>query len=163
MTNLPPERSFGHVIRDLNRALQKELADRIAKHGISLGQWYALRVLWLQDGLSQAEIAQRSGHAAPNVVAAMRTLAAKGLIVRERHPTDQRKNLIFLTRKGRQLEVPCLDEATEVNRRALSRMSSSEIEKCMTFLRQAKQCIDGAAAAAAAPTEPDISEATGTD
>lgn len=134
MTTLSPDDSFGHVIRNLNRLLQRELGQRIARHGVTIGHWYVLRVLWLQDGLTQSEIAQRAGIAAPSVAITLRSLAAEQLILREGHPTDQRKNVVFLTRKGRQLEAPCLEAANSVNMQALSGMSKQDVARMMDLL-----------------------------
>lgn len=142
MVNLPPDRSFGHMIRDVNRLFQKELGKRIAPHGVTLGQWYALRVLWMQDGLTQAEISQRAGVAAPGIVAALRSLIKRGFVVRDRHPTDQRKNIIFLTKRGRQLETECIAQAVRVNDIALSGVSKADVEVCMRVLHAARSGIE---------------------
>ncbi|MBN9887106.1 MarR family winged helix-turn-helix transcriptional regulator [Salipiger abyssi] len=138
MITLPPDESFGHVIRNLNRLLQRELAQKIGRHGVGIGQWYVLRVLWIQDGLTQSEIAQRAGIAAPSVAITLRSLAAEQLIVREGHPTDQRKNVVFLTKKGRQLESPCLEAAASVNAAALSGMSQQDLAHMMALLVSAQ-------------------------
>lgn len=145
MTKLPTDRSFGHMMRDVNRLLQKALGQRISKHGISLGQWYALRVLWIQDGLTQSEIAQRAGVAPPQIVAALRKMIARGIVVRDKHPTDQRKNVIFLTKRGRQLEALCLAEAVAVNKIALAAISSAEFETCLRVLHRSKSNLEGIA------------------
>lgn len=136
------------MIRDVNRLFQKELGKRIAPLNVSLGQWYALRVLWVQDGLTQAEIAQRAGVAPPGMVAALRSLIEQGIVVRDRHPTDQRKNLIFLTKRGRQLEVDCLTEAARVNEIALAGVSEADIEVCMRVLHAARSGIQADASEA---------------
>lgn len=146
MTNLPPDRSFGHMIRDVNRVFQKELGRRIAPHGVTLGQWYALRVLWIQDGLTQAEISQRAGVAAPGIVAALRSLSKRGIVVRDRHPTDQRKNLIFLTKHGRQLENICLAEAMRINEIAKVGVTEAEMATCMRVLHSARRRMESVAA-----------------
>lgn len=124
------------MVRDMNRLLQRDLGQRLGRQGITIGYWYVLRVLWLQDGLTQSEIAQRGGIAAPSVVVAVRGLLAEKIIVRDRHPTDQRKNVIFLTKKGRQLETSCLDAAAAVNNLALTGVSNEELEVCMSVFRR---------------------------
>lgn len=138
MMTLPPDESFGHVIRNLNRLLQRDLAQRIARHGITIGHWYVLRVLWLQDGLTQSEIAQRAGIAAPSVAITLRSLAAEQLVVREGHPTDHRKNVVFLTKRGRQLEAPCLEAAASVNSTALAGIAQKDLACVMEVLTAAQ-------------------------
>jgi len=146
MDTLPPDRSLGHMIRDVNRLFQKELGRRIAAHGVTLGQWYALRVLWIQDGLTQAEISQRAGVAPPGIVSALRGLIKRGIVVRDRHPTDQRKNIIFLTKRGRQLENLCIAEARQVNEMALAEVPPDELDICLRVLHIARRRIETVAA-----------------
>ncbi|MBN8937117.1 MAG: hypothetical protein J0I13_12770, partial [Rhizobiales bacterium] len=45
--------SVGYLVRDANRAFQRLLEKRVAPHGVTRGQWYFLRALWVEDGLSQ--------------------------------------------------------------------------------------------------------------
>jgi hypothetical protein len=51
--------SLGYLVRDANRAFQRLLERRISPHGVTRGQWYFLRVLWEEDGLSQRELSAR--------------------------------------------------------------------------------------------------------
>ncbi|AJE44948.1 MarR family transcriptional regulator [Celeribacter indicus] len=126
------------MIRDVNRFFQRELGKRIAPLGVTLGQWYVLRVLWIQDGISQSEISQRTGVAAPTVVSALRSLTDQKYVVRDKHPTDHRKNIIFLTKSGRQLESACLAQARAVNEFSLSGVSREDVETCMRVLLAAR-------------------------
>ena len=57
----PLAESSGFLVRDANRAFQRLLEKRIASYGVARGQWYFLRVLWNEDGLSQRELARRAG------------------------------------------------------------------------------------------------------
>jgi len=136
---LPPGSSLGNSLRHVNRLIQRDLGARIAPLGISLGQWYALRTLWISDDLTQIELAQKSGVAGPAMVVAVRSLLLMGLVVRHRHPTDQRKYVISLTAKGRRLEQPALQAAIDTNAAATTNIDPAEVEICMRVLRQAHQ------------------------
>jgi DNA-binding MarR family transcriptional regulator len=136
---LPLGRSLGNSLRHVNRLIQRDLGVRIAPLGISLGQWYALRTLWISDGLTQIELAQKSGVAGPAMVMAVRSLLSMGLVVRRRHSSDQRKYLISLTEKGRRLEAPALQAAIDANAAATVNIDPREVEICMRVLRQAHQ------------------------
>ena len=57
----PLAESSGFLVRDANRAFQRLLEKRIAPYGVARGQWYFLRVLWNEDGLSQRELSARVG------------------------------------------------------------------------------------------------------
>lgn len=136
---LPLSQSFGNSVRHVNRLIQRDLGMRVAPLGISLGQWYALRTLWHNDGLTQIELAQKSGIAGPAMVMAVRTLLAMGLVTRRRPPNDKRKYVISLTEKGWQLEESALSAAIAANTEALVGIPQSDIETCMRVLDLAYQ------------------------
>ena len=69
----PLAESSGFLVRDANRAFQRLLEKRIASYGVARGQWYFLRVLWNEDGLSQRELSARVGTMEPTTVIALRT------------------------------------------------------------------------------------------
>lgn len=140
---LPPGQSFGNMLRHVNRLIQRDLGVRVASLGITLPQWYALRTLWISDGLTQIELAQKSGVAGPAMVFAVRSLLAMELVVRKRHPHDRRKYVIFLTDKGRQLEEPALQAAIEVNDAATAGLAPGELEQCLAVLRLAYRNLIG--------------------
>ena len=74
-----------------NRAFQRLLEKRIAAYGVKRGQWYFLRVLWTEDGLSQRELSARVGTMEPTTVIALRSMEKSGLIRRVRSADDKRK------------------------------------------------------------------------
>src|SRR5262245_43196205 len=78
-TGYPPIESAGYLVRDAHRAFQKLLEKRIAASGIARGQWYFLRVLWIEDGLSQRELSTRVGMMEPTTVIALRRMEKAGL------------------------------------------------------------------------------------
>lgn len=130
--------SFGHSLRHVNRLIQRDLGSRVSRLGITLGQWYALRTLWHTDGLTQIELAQKSGIAGPAMVIAVRSLLAMGLVTRRRPPNDKRKYIISLTEKGWQLEEETLRAAIEANREALAGIAEEDIDTCMRVLHAAR-------------------------
>ena len=74
--------SLGYLVRDANRAFQRLLEKRISPHGVTRGQWYFLRVLWEEDGLSQRELSVRVGMMEPTTVIALRSMEKAGLVRR---------------------------------------------------------------------------------
>lgn len=134
---LPMTQSFGHRLRQVNRLIQRNLGNRIAPLGLSLGQWYVLRTLWNQDGLTQTELAQQSGIAGPAMVLAVRSLLATGLVTRRRPAHDKRKYLITLTERGRDLEEAALRAAMDANSQALAGASPEALRACMLVLETA--------------------------
>ena len=98
-----PRLSSGYLVRDAHRAFQRLLERRIAPYGVSRGQWYFLRVLWITDGLSQRELSARVGMMEPTTVIALRGMERAGLISRVRSGDDRRKVRVLLTLKAKRL------------------------------------------------------------
>ena len=99
----PLAESSGFLVRDANRAFQRLLEKRIAPYGVARGQWYFLRVLWSEDGLSQRELSARVGTMEPTTVIALRTMEKSGLIRRVRSRDDKRRSQVWLTLKAQRL------------------------------------------------------------
>lgn len=65
-----PEQSLGYLVRDTHRAFIRALHARIIGHGITKGQWFFLRALWEEEGLTQRELSQRVGMMEPPLLKA---------------------------------------------------------------------------------------------
>src|SRR5437763_4820557 len=101
--DFPPTQSSGYLVRDAHRALQWLLGKRIVDYGITRGQWYFLRALWSEDGLSQRELSARVGTMEPTTVIALRSMEKSGLIRRVRSRDDKRRSQVWLTPKAQRL------------------------------------------------------------
>ncbi len=101
--DFPLAESSGFLVRDANRAFQRLLEKRISGYGLKRGQWYFLRVLWVEDGLSQRELSARVGTMEPTTVIALRSMEKSDLIRRERSTDDKRKARVWLTPKAKRL------------------------------------------------------------
>src|SRR6516225_1367957 len=99
----PSRLSLGYLVRDAHRAFQRLLERRIAAYGVTRGQWYFLRVLWIADGLSQRELSARVGMMEPTTAIALRSMERAQLIRRLRGDDDRRKVRVFLTAKAKRL------------------------------------------------------------
>jgi DNA-binding MarR family transcriptional regulator len=128
----PPIESAGYLVRDAHRAFQKLLDKRIVAHGITRGQWYFLRVLWIEDGLSQRELSARVGMMEPTTVIALRSMEKAGLIRRARMSEDKRVAEVWLTAKAKRMREQMLLLARDINEDACQGLSREEFE---TFRR----------------------------
>jgi DNA-binding MarR family transcriptional regulator len=100
----PSKITVGTALRLTYRAFARDLARRLAPHGVTLLMWFVLRELWKRDGLSQREIAQATDRQASAIVSVVRELQAAGLVQVRRSPNDGRRSVVRLTRAGRRLE-----------------------------------------------------------
>ncbi len=112
--------STGFLVRAVNRALQRALQERISLRGVTPGQWYFLRVLWEEEGLTQRDLSARVGMTEPTAVVAINGMEKAKLVRRVRSEKDRRKSYVFLTKKGMDLREVMLPLAKEVNDIAIS-------------------------------------------
>lgn len=125
--DLPPRLSSGYLVRDAHRAFQRLLERRIAAYGVTRGQWYFLRVLWITDGLSQRELSARVGMMEPTTVIALRSMERSGLIQRIRSDDDRRKVGVFLTAKAKRLRNELLAVAKSITDAAEDGVSARDL------------------------------------
>jgi DNA-binding MarR family transcriptional regulator len=111
-----PDDRLAHLVKDATRALLRALQMRLAVHGVSIGHWTFLRILWEKDGLTQRELSEQAGLMEPTTFSAIQAMQRLGYVTR-RHEGDNRKKLyVFLTPKGRALKKKLVPLAEDVNR-----------------------------------------------
>ncbi len=133
--SLPLDRSVGYQIRMTHRLVQRALQARIERHGVSLGMWYFLRVLWNKDGITQSELSSLIGTMEPTTLSAVASMEQAGLVRREKHSTDGRKVNVFLTEKGRALQAELLPEGIAVVQSAVASFSKREVDFMLALLK----------------------------
>lgn len=133
------EKSVGHQVRWTHRALQRALEARIKPHGITLGMWYFLRVLWERDGLTQRELSDCAGTTEPTTLLALRSMERGGLITRVPGRDDRRKSYIYLTASARRLKNKLLPEAKLVNTIATDGFTEAEISLLIDLLARMRK------------------------
>ena len=121
-----PMQSIGYLCRINFRMFARELENRIAKHGVSSGQWRSLRVLWDEDGITQRELSDRVGATEATTVLMIRSLVRDGFVTRRSDPSDGRKIRITLTPKARRLQGKLMPYVGEVNELAVQGISAAD-------------------------------------
>ncbi len=134
--------SLGYLVRDANRAFQRLLERRIAPHGVTRGQWYFLRVLWEQDGLSQRELSARVGMMEPTTVIALRGMEKAGLIRRVRSEDDKRVTRVHLTAKARRMRERLLAISRGVNDQGALGIERTELDRFRRTIARMTENLD---------------------
>jgi MarR family transcriptional regulator, organic hydroperoxide resistance regulator len=110
-----PHDRLAHLVKDAIRMLDRALQRRLAEHGVSIGHWPFLRVLWEADGLTQRELSREAGVMEPTTFAALKAMETLGYVVRRPVAGDRRKRHVFLTPHGQALERRLVPLAMEIN------------------------------------------------
>lgn len=99
----------------LSKQLNKSLSER--KSGITSDQFRLLTNLWRKDGITQQKLAIYIGRDRASVARMITILENSNIVTRINHETDKRVNLIYLTKKGRELEPiawQCVQESLNI-------------------------------------------------
>ena len=134
--------SIGYLVRDANRAFQRLLERRIARHGVTRGQWYFLRVLWQEDGLSQRELSARVGMMEPTTVIALRSMERAGLIRRTRSADDRRIAEVRLTPKAKRMRARLLRIARGINEQGGEGIGAAELDQFRRVIGRMTENLD---------------------
>jgi homoprotocatechuate degradation regulator HpaR len=73
----------------------------LREHGLTEQQWRVVRVLAENDNIDASEVAARSFLLAPSLTRILQFLEKEGLVRRTADRSDQRRSVLRLTRKGR--------------------------------------------------------------
>jgi DNA-binding MarR family transcriptional regulator len=108
----------GHDIAMALRAaylsMHRQTNAHLAAVGITADQFVCLALLAEEDGITQQELVRRA-NSDPNTIRAMLMILEKrGLVRREKHPTDGRARHVTLTFRGRTVYRRSLKEVKEV-------------------------------------------------
>jgi DNA-binding MarR family transcriptional regulator len=120
------EESLGYMVNHLARQLARALHERTAPLGVVPGQFAQLLALYEDDGITQQELCEIVGIEQPTMANTLRRMERDGLVERRPHPSDGRKQLIYLTNKARDLEGPLTEAAKSVNALATAGLSETE-------------------------------------
>ncbi len=137
--DLKPEESAGYLVRDTHLLFAKALRNRLQAHQITPGQWYFLRTLWDEEGLSQRELSRRVGTTEPTTVSALRLLARNGMVERVRNPKDRRTINIFLTDAARAMKAELMPVAVEVNDIATAGLTDEEFVQLRGLMKKIRE------------------------
>ncbi len=122
-----PNDRLAHLVKDATRALLRALQMRLSAHGVPLGHWTFLRILWDKDGITQRELSEQAGVMDPTTFSALKAMERLGYVTRRQLPGNRKKVFVFLTPKGRLLKPKLVPFAEQVNQIAIRGVKSEDI------------------------------------
>lgn len=129
--------SPGYLINMTGKSINHLLHHNFKKahHDVSTEQWIILDELWRKDGLSQLELATATMRDQPSTSRIINTLTKRGLVYRAQDPLDKRKNLIFLTDKGKELQEALIGVVKQTIAESVKGIDPKDLDTCMEVLR----------------------------
>jgi DNA-binding MarR family transcriptional regulator len=124
-----PVHRLGYLLKHANLRYAELTAAALEPLGISPREWAALNSLDEQHGLSQREVADLLGVDRTTMVALVDELQAKGYVKRRPQPDDRRKNIVTLTRKGRDAMARGARLVDDCERRFLATLGEADANR----------------------------------
>lgn len=133
------EETVGFLLSDAVRTMTRAFSRRIAKHAVGMGIFQFLRVLWEEDGLTQAELAKRTRMRGASAAGALHELERRGFVRRTADSHDRRKIRVLLTPKGRQLYDLVMPDIDVTNRAMLAGFEVAEQQMLKSMLQRMRR------------------------
>ena len=123
-------------------AINRTYKPMLDQLGITYPQYLVLNALWEEDDQTIGSIADRLGLESSTVTPLVKRLEAASLVTRTRHRSDERRVLVALTERGRELEQTsrCLGETLL----ARSGMKPAELMALNRDVRRLREALTGA-------------------
>ncbi|MEZ4599803.1 MAG: MarR family transcriptional regulator [Syntrophotaleaceae bacterium] len=131
MIDFDIEKSVGFRLAKAHQRLFHRLHEELRPYGITAKQLALLAFLWKEDGLSQAELAERMESDRTTIGGMVDRLEKIGLLRREPCPGDRRAYQLYLSDRGRDLEPELTVLVRKVREELFRRFSADEyLELC---------------------------------
>jgi DNA-binding MarR family transcriptional regulator len=134
--------TVGFMLNITTRRMKRLLEKRLGAEGLDYGSWYFLRILWVEEGFTQAELCARTGLSQPTAVTALRKMRQGGLITLKPAPGDKRASQVFLTDKARAMKPHFAAMIRESHRKATKGVSKGDLEVVRVVLRRIRANCD---------------------
>jgi len=115
------------------KAADIELRERFGLTGI---KWKILVVLSIKEGITQKHMADMAFVEAPTLVPVIDIMEKDGYLTRQSDPKDRRNNLIFMTKKSKDIVDPIIDCILEIRNMGLNKISKKDMEITKKVLGQ---------------------------
>jgi MarR family transcriptional regulator for hemolysin len=106
------------------------------RFGLTGAQWKIIAVLSIKEGITQKTIADMIFVEAPTLVPVIDKMEKEGYLTRQSDPKDRRSNLIFMTKKSKDMVDPIIDSVLEIRNMGLDKISKKDMEITKNVLEQ---------------------------
>ena len=135
--------SLGYLTVVVNRLLSAFFRKRLGEAGLDMTgeQWGVLCRLCCEDKVYQDELAGKICLEKSSLSRVLDVLERKGLVRRERDPSDARRKILIATPDAEAIMVPCKKVADDLMEEVLKDCTPSDLETCLKVLKQVRSTI----------------------
>ncbi len=133
------ETLLGYNARRAALAVIAVFLRRMERYGLRPVDFSVLTLIAHNPGVTSRQICTALDILPPNLVGIVKSLQARGWIVRRPHPTDRRAQGLHLTEAGQQLQGQAQATATQLENDAASPLTTRELDTLKQLLRKVYQ------------------------
>ena len=135
------EESLGYIVGRTGRSMAHRLNQNFEKGGqnVTCEQWSILHNLWIQNGQNQKDLAALTCKDKTNITRLIHGLEKRKLVVRIPGKDDGRQKLIYLTKKGKDLQQGLLFLVQKTLNEAQDGIKAEDLKVCKEVLRKVAQ------------------------
>lgn len=133
------KKSLSQYLGHLQYLASKRLNELLVESGaeITSDQLRLLTLLWVEDGIPQQQLSCNASRDRASITRMVDILENQSIIVRIPDKNDRRVNLIYLTKKGKELETKAAECATKSVEEMLKGFNQEESLLFQDFLLRA--------------------------
>ena len=120
--------------REIYIQAKSELKDNVKKTGLSGSQLWIMQQIYNFNGISNSELAKNLTLHVSTCSILVNKLIKKGLVEKTRSPTDERKIVLTITSKGKQLMAKAPKSPEGAIPSTLKKLNIEELEELNTVL-----------------------------
>lgn len=132
------DRLIGFLFSDIARFRGIIFESLMRPHGLTHAQAYVLNQLFLEDGLTQTELASRMNVGTVTVSGLLDRLEARGWVRRSEDARDRRAKKVWLSDTAGGLLTHMVREFTNLNDIALAGLNEAEVIEMARMLRKVR-------------------------
>ena len=120
------DRSLPMILHRTLDAVMPEFRELFSAYNLTEQQWRVLRVLWISNKVTTAELASRTLLPSPSLVGIIDRLEKKNLVTRIRSEEDRRVVYVTATQEGRALEAEVTPRVADIDKSLRSCITQQE-------------------------------------
>lgn len=130
------------ALRTAYLALHRRSEARFAPHGVTADQFVLLATLARGQALTQRELASRMASDPSTVRAMLVLLEQRGLVKRQKHPTDARARTVALTAAGKRTFQQLWKAGEPIRRRMFGVLGEDDAETLVRLLGRVAEALN---------------------
>jgi DNA-binding MarR family transcriptional regulator len=128
------EQCLNFVLTKAQHNIHQLFKAELAPHGVTPGQYAALRCLWDENGQTARKLADRLYLDGSTITGILDRMEQRGLIEKLADPKDRRALKVMLTETGSKLQKPLTQAINDANRKALLNLDDNQAEALKQML-----------------------------